>query len=151
VLTQNGYEATSSSYNFVATKSYYADLEGVELRVEDDSAYCQDNGCIRLYCTTEEEFSGNFVVTRASEATGYLIWEDLAYLVYSKKVFEDDLIYTDFTVESGIKYKYAIQQENSAGLRTSPMYPLEDVPYSVDFSYSYLYRDGVQLRISLSQ
>jgi hypothetical protein len=77
--------------------------------------------------------------------------EDLVYLVYNNKSFDNTLIFTDFTVESGVKYRYAIQEENSVGLRSSPLYESNKRTRCVNFDYSFLYRNGVQLRLQFSQ
>ena len=50
------------------------------------------------------------------------------------------LCYTDYTIKSGIRYRYAFQQEKAENLRTTAIYSTYG---SVDFEYSYFYRDGV--------
>lgn len=151
IVTVNGYEAQSDPYTFLASRTYLGELAGVSISIEDDSIYCRENGCIRLYCTTTSNLSGSYVITRSTEDSNYQVWEDIKYLQFNNQAFNNSLIYTDFTIESGIKYKYAIQQENSAGLRTSPVYDATNAPHSVNFEYSYLYRDGVQLRLQFNQ
>lgn len=150
IETINGYTQTAEPYTFLALRSYLAELEGVELQVESDTIYCRENGCINLYLTNNIPLTGSYLVTRSSEKSGYRIWEDLSYFVYSNKTFNNHLFYQDFTVESGVRYKYAFQQENAKGLRTSPLYPQKDIPHSVDFEYSYIYRDGIQLKLKFN-
>ena len=151
IITVNGYEGESDQYNFSVSRTYLGDLEGVSIRVEDSDIYCKENGCIKIFCTAKDGLSGSYVITRSSEKDNYQIWEDLKYLKFSNQVLNDSLIYTDFIIESGIRYKYAIQQENSAGLRTSQVYETSNQGRSVDFEHSYIYRDGVQLKLSLNQ
>lgn len=151
IVTVNGYAIEANPYTFVVTLSYLSGLEGVNLRAEDETIYCSENGCINLYLTSTADLSGSFVITRSSEFSNYGVWEDLSYLVFNKHSFNDELIFQDFTIESGVKYKYAFQQENSAGLRTSPLFE-EGKPYrSVDFEYSFLYHNGIQLRLQFNQ
>lgn len=151
VETTNGYTTNSAPYYFQASKTYYEDLEGAYLRADSEDIFCKENGCIRLYLTTEAELSGAFVITRTSENSNYQVWEDLQYLIFNGKKFEDALIYEDYTIESGKKYKYAIQQENAAGLRTSPVINENEDAHYVDFEYSYLYHDNIQLRLMFNQ
>lgn len=151
IRTVNGYEASADDYTFVCTQVYYPGLEDAILVVDDSSAFSRDNGCMRLYFTNPGESNGIFVITRTDERSDYMVWEDLQYLQFHRAILDNTLIYTDFTIESGIKYKYAIQQENTAGLRTNPRMEEGKNERFVDFDYSYLFADGVQLRLSLNQ
>ena len=151
IITINGYEESSSPYSFVVTRTFLSPLEGVTIRSEDNNPFCRDNGCINIYCTAPQGLSGSFVLTRSTEKSNYEIWEDLVYITFSHQNLNDTLIYQDFTIESGIKYKYAFQQENAAGLRTSPIYEANNPARMVNFEYSYIYRDGLQLKLQFNQ
>lgn len=151
IRTINGYEQSSALYTFLATQSYLGELEGITIEVVDNEEFERENGCISIYVTGQQELTGNYVITRSSEDTGYTVWEDLVYLPLAQQELNRALLYRDFTIESGVRYRYAFQQENAAGLRTSPIYSAGTQGYSVDFQYSYIYRDGVQLRLSLDQ
>lgn len=151
IRTVNGYEQASNLYTFLATQSYLGQLEGITIEVICDEEFERENGCISIYATGTQELTGNYVITRSSEDSNYTIWEDLVYLPLVQQELNETLLYRDFTIESGVRYRYAFQQENAAGLRTSPVYSAGNQGYSVDFQYSYLYRDGVQLRLSLNQ
>ena len=151
IMTVNGYTATTEPYTFIVSQYYLAELDKVTLRAEDNSAYCIDNGCVNLYLTNSIPLSGSFIISRSSEQSNYAVWEDLAYLIFNKKLADNELIYQDFVIESGVKYKYALQQENSAGLRTAPIYMEDDkIPKCVNFEYSFLYHNGVQLRLQFN-
>ena len=123
------------------------------MRVNDTDVYCRENGCIRVYLTAENPLTGCYVLTRASEESNYQVYEDLKYFNYFEETLNDILIYTDFIIHSGIKYKNAFQYQNSQGLRSAPLQESgSPIPArSVDFEYSYLYRDGVQLRLKYNQ
>lgn len=151
IRTINGYEQSSALYTFLATQSYLGELEGITIEVIDNEEFERENGCISIYLTGQQELTGNYVITRSSEDTDYTVWEDLVYLPLAQQQLNRALLYRDFTIESGVRYRYAFQQENAAGLRTSPIYSAGTQGYSVDFQYSYIYRDGVQLRLSLDQ
>lgn len=151
IQTVNGYASQAEPYVFLATRTFLEELERIELRVDSEEEFCRENACINIYLTTETPISGAYVLTRSSEKTNFAVWEDLQYFIYSTQVFGDDLIYRDFTIESGVKYKYAFQQENSEGLRTSPLYANPNNSHMIDFQYSYFYHDGVQLRLMFNQ
>lgn len=152
IVTRNGYE-TRTYYDFQAIKVYLESLTDVFIRVDDADVFCRENGCIRIYLTAKNPLTGCYVLTRTSEESNYQVYEDLKYFNYFEEGFSDTLLYIDYIIESGIKYKYAFQYQNSQGLRSAPLQ--EDgmtIPSrSVDFEYSYIYRDGVQLRLKFNQ
>ena len=68
---------------------------------------------------SSDPFTGTFYIRRADSKDNFTIWED----VYSKEYTSASFIafkWTDYTIESGIWYKYSIQTANLAGKR-SPM------------------------------
>lgn len=152
IVTRNGYE-TRTYYDFQAVKVYLESLTDVSIRVDDTDVFCRENGCIRVYLTAKSPLTGCYVLTRTSEESNYQVYEDLKYFNYFEEEFSDTLLYTDYIIESGIKYKYAFQYQNSQGLRSAPLQESGmTVPTrSVDFEYSYIYRDGVQLRLKFNQ
>lgn len=161
VVTVNGYQSTAEDYTFMVSENFLTQLSDVSLIVEDaaeqiscnEEPYCDENGVLNIYLNTLEDkpLSGNYVLTRSSEKSNYTIWEDMKYFIFSERVFKKELIYQDFTIESGISYKYAFQQQNAGGLRTAPLYEsatLSGSPERIsNFQYSYLFADGVQLRL----
>ena len=149
IKTINGYEDRAKPYLFLASRTYLEELTDVSIYVDDQNIYCSENGCINLYLTTtnNQRLSGSYVITRTSEESNYEVWEDIKYLVFSNLAFDHTLVFQDFTIESGIRYKYAFQQENLAGLRTSPIYDDHNREHLVNFQYAYLYHDKVQLRL----
>lgn len=156
VITVNGYHAIAKNYEFYINENMLTKLEGIKLSVEstleDGEPYGDENGVLNIFLTSDRSLSGNYVLTRSSERTNYTIWEDIKFFNFTAHLFEHELIHQDFTVESGIKYKYAFQQENLAGLRTAALYEATTLPLSpermVNFQYSYLFRDGVQLKLT---
>lgn len=151
IQTINGYVQESLPYYFSASQVYFGDLTGVSFDVVDSTPYCQDNGCIQLYLTSVSELTGTYIIIRTSEASNYSKWDDLYEFTTSITKFTNSLIYTDFTIESGMRYKYAIQQKNSKGLRTTPVYEQNNIAHKIDLDYAYLYRDGVQLKLEYNQ
>lgn len=159
VITVNEYHAIAQNYEFTVTENNLARPDGIFLIVQseydDGEPYGNENGVLNILLRTDHAISGNYVITRSSEKSGYGQWEDLKFLSFTNKLFKTELVYQDFTIESGIKYKYAIQQENMAGLRTAAVYENSTLASSpereVNFEYSYLFRDGVQLKLRLDQ
>lgn len=158
IKTVNGYEETTQPYQFIAIQSYLLKLENLTLRVDSSSPYCSENGCINIYLTTgitEEgipaRLSGSYVISRTSEKSNFKVWENLKYLNFFAKELNDELVFQDFSIESGVKYQYAIQSESSTGVRSNLLQEKVEVPHWVDFEYSYLYCDNIQLRLSYNQ
>ena len=150
IVTRNGYES-SVYYDFEVIKTYLEEIDNATLTANDESLYSKENGCIRLYLSSEERLSGCYVLTRTSEMSNYQVYEDLRYFNYFNEAFNNTLLYTDFTIESGIRYKYAFHCQNSQGLRSAPLYEVGQPARCVNFEYSYLYRNGVQLRLKFNQ
>ena len=60
-----------------------------------------------------QNLDGVYYLSRSSEKTNFTIWEDIArFEWFNETAFNEELklLYEDFTVESGVKYKYAIQK-----------------------------------------
>lgn len=150
IVTRNGYES-SVYYDFKVIKTYLEEISNTTLTADDESLYSKENGCIRLYLSSKKRLSGCYVLTRTSEMSNYQVYEDLRYFNYFNEAFNNTLLYTDFTIESGIRYKYAFHYQNSQGLRSAPLYEVGQPARCVNFEYSYLYRNGVQLRLKFNQ
>ena len=108
------------------------------------------------FTTRSQSMDGIYYLIRSDERSNYAIWEDLAkFDFYNKNDFDGQLklLYEDFTVESGIKYKYALQRESLKGYRTPPKFEfnsLENSPaHWSNFQYTYIYANGVQVRLDL--
>ncbi len=155
ILTGNQYQAQASLYTFTVSQNYYTRLEGINLLVESDTVYCQENACAQVNIKVddpERTLTGCYVITRSSERTNFTVWEDLHYLnLINKKFTSFTTVYTDYTIESGVKYRYALQEENASGLRSAPLYEKDNRDHEVNFYYSYLFRGGLQLRMSFNQ
>lgn len=101
-----------------------------------------------------QSLDGTFILSRACETDNYTQWKDIAQFDWYNETNYDDkltLLYEDFTVESGVKYKYALQKQNAVGLRSAPKYESDDIDSSPahwsNFQYSYIYNNGIQVRL----
>lgn len=159
IRTQNGYIKSSEPYIFmVQESSYYGKIENTLLKIDGEGVFERENGCISLYLKTENPLIGSFIIRRTDEKSKFKIWEDLQFISIDNKTYgnptdEDSwgLLWRDYTVESGIKYKYSFQQQNPKGLRTTPIYDEKRDYALVNFEYCYIFRDGIQLKIKFNQ
>lgn len=137
VITKNGYEGSSNPSYFEVIPSRLNQLTGMSLEVYDHTnALINEEGCMVLAINFKDSISGNFIIIRTNEYSNYTYWEDLCYFT---TIGTKNIVYkTDYTIESGIKYKYAIVKENSAGYRSIPLMEKDAPARWVDFQYNYI-------------
>ena len=137
VITKNGYEGSSNPSYFEVIPSRLNQLTGMSLEVYDHTnALTNEEGCMVLAIDFKDNISGNFIIIRTDEYSNYTYWEDLCYFTV---IGTKNIVYkTDYTIESGIKYKYAIVKENSAGYRSIPLMEKDAPARWVDFQYNYI-------------
>lgn len=137
VITKNGYEGSSNPSYFEVIPSRLNQLTGMSLEVYDHTnALTNEEGCMVLAINFKDSISGNFIIIRTDEYSNYTYWEDLCYFTV---IGTKNIVYkTDYTIESGIKYKYAIVKENSAGYRSIPLMEKDAPARWVDFQYNYI-------------
>lgn len=137
VITKNGYEGSSNPSYFEVIPSRLNQLTGMSLEVYDHTnALTNEEGCMVLAINFKDSISGNFIIIRTDEYSNYTYWEDLCYFT---TIGTKNIVYkTDYTIESGIKYKYAIVKENSAGYRSIPLMEKDAPARWVDFQYNYI-------------
>lgn len=144
IQTRNGYEK-SIDYNFQVTLIYLDGEDSLSLFAEQDA----ENASIKVYLKAEQLLTGCYVLSRASEKDNFGTYENIKYFNFFEQSFETStLLFTDYVVESGIKYKYAIQYENSQGLRSNLVVSNSE---QVNYEYAFLYRNGVQLKLQFNQ
>lgn len=84
----------------------------------------------------EEPYSGNLCIRRTDSKSNYKIWYDVAVIVAKNQLIKDIPIYYDYTIESGVGYKYGIQSINKDGSRGT--LNVVDKIIIRSFEYSYL-------------
>ena len=165
VETINGYICNSEDFAFTVILDEGATLKNTDLYgLLSDQRFGQDNAAVKLYLKTDQ--LGVFTISRSDESSNYTIWEDLGY-VETTTGLPKGPIYIDYTIESGISYKYAISKEYANGVRSAPLInniyddsnivvandpysyfiPLVNNAFCYFFEYNYLYRDNMQLRL----
>lgn len=108
----------------------------------------EDEGRIALkfYDKDEKVYNGNLCIRRTDSKTNFQIWED----VYIYGIVNDHInnapIFYDYTIESGVYYKYGVQQLNLDGTRTK--LNILNYPIIREFNYSFLLgKNGKQLKL----
>lgn len=79
-----------------------------------------ENGAFKLKVTKSsngDNFTGTLYIRRASSKDGFSIWEDVYENSYINAVYIG-FIWTDYTIESGVLYKYALQTADTSGQRS---------------------------------
>lgn len=128
--TENGYTpSVPLEFNFIidtfATETINAQLITIDKNynelltdltsIEEE----EDEGriALKIYSPDTNPWSGNICIRRASQEDNFQTWEDIIiFVVKGKNLNELDLIY-DYTIESGVWYKYGIQSINKKGER----------------------------------
>ena len=150
IVSNNGYTETSESYDFKVIPNEEGTIKNTTLNVDCESIACKENAMIKLYLTSDS-LIGDYVIVRSDEDSNYEVWEDVKNLTFAIEQLEHKLIYTDFTIDCGKKYKYALQMVNKSTLKRSEMLlPEETGPFLVNFEYSYLCGNGTQIKLNLN-
>nr|DAO45062.1 MAG TPA: hypothetical protein [Caudoviricetes sp.] len=105
---------------------------------------------IQVRLTSTEELNGNYVIIRSDEDTDYQVWNDVAYLTYVGKQVTDELVFTDYYIECGKRYKYAVQRKQTNNARSELLLPQDPSPHWVNFEYSYLCGQGTQIKLNFN-
>lgn len=133
----------SNTYEFMVVQES-ADILHADLTATLDNI----NGCIALNIKSKEEgesFVGNITIRRASSESNFTIWED----VHTESFEENsklDYTWYDYTIKSGVYYKYIAQRRSSVGNRGIAIHA-EGEPFMMLFDDMYLTGDDGQLNI----
>lgn len=153
VITENLYELESEDYIFTVSPMVLSDNKNLlSISCVDNKPRNVQEGVIDIYFNSDipGPVSGNYVLVRTDETSNFKVWDDLTYFTFANEYIQNKLSYSDYAIESGLKYKYGIQRQNQAGLRTSPKKEHGDKERIVNFEYSYLYNNGIQLKLKFN-
>lgn len=143
VTTVNGLTTKSPLYKMIRRPSVSCNLN---VNVYPELHF--DNGYIAIYLDEVEGTSSNLVtgaysLLRTSEISSYSSWETLFnFTLHNER--PQSLIYTDFLIEHGVHYQYALVQYNSDGLYSEKIYSDKIL---ADFEDSFLYDGKRQLKL----
>ena len=104
---------------------------------------------LKLYSEDRTPYFGNVCIRRSDSRTNFTEWDDIAILSIEVANAHEDindlpLVY-DYTVESGVWYKYGLQFIDLQGNRSAVV---EHVPIKREFEYAFLLgENGKQLRL----
>ena len=150
IVSNNGYEATSKPYVFEVISTTSGQITNLAVTVDSTSIACVENAMIQVRLTSTEELNGNYVIVRSDEDTNYQVWDDVAYLTYVGKELTDELVFTDYYIECGKRYKYAVQRKQTSNSRSELLLPQDPSPHWVNFEYSYLCGRGTQIKLNFN-
>ena len=141
--TQNLYESTHD-YEFVAVQTF-ADKLDAKLKYIID----EENAAIGIKIVSNEgskPVHGDVTIRRTSSESNFTIWED----VHNFTVQDQELDYTwyDYSIESGIWYRYCAQKRSKDGQR-GVIVELHE-PKMILFEDMFLTGGGRQLRIQFN-
>lgn len=146
VLTYNTINEYSDSLTYIfsiiqntidalnATISAETDIENGRVKIEIKS-------------TVSEAFFGNLTIRRTSSKSNFTIWEDVHQTTIANGQMLDYIWY-DYTIESGIWYKYCAQQRNSKSDRGAIInirYPI-----MIELEDMFLTREGMQFKVKFN-
>ena len=133
----------SNTYEFMVVQEG-ADILNANLTATLDNI----NGCIILNVKSKDDddsFVGNITIRRASSESNFTMWED----VHTESFEENsklDYTWYDYTIKSGIYYKYIAQRRSSVGNRGIAIHA-EGEPFMMLFDDIYLTGGDGQLNI----
>lgn len=122
ILTKNLY-FTQQFFNFYVSYSFYGNFGGqIEANINNDI------GCAIVTIKNNEfsQLGTNIVIRRTSNKDNFKYWED----VFTTPVKPNtilDLVWRDYTIESGVWYKYSVVTRNKNNIRSNPVqikYPI---------------------------
>ena len=91
-----------------------------------------------------QDMTGTFKLLRSNELSDFKTWDEILRFTLSGKSFLN-WSWKDFTIQQGIRYKYALQQYNGESLLDSNKLISESI--YADFEHSFLYDGERQLKI----
>ena len=109
----------------------------------------EDEGRIglKIYSPSHDNYSGNVCIRRSSEQDRFSIQEDIKIIPVKMQDLNDLPVVYDYTIESGVLYKYTIQPISTDGERGEQTEPNKN-PVQRVFNYSYLLgKDNRQLKL----
>lgn len=121
-----------------------------EIKATLEATLNYDNGFIDIQLIGEKDdqgleipVSGAFLLSRASEDSNYMNWDEISRFQMTAQTPSRDL-WQDFTIEQGKNYKYSLQQYNDSGLYSNRI--ISNEVYT-NFEDTFLYDGERQLKV----
>lgn len=141
--TQNLYSNSSSYTVFVVLGS--AGVLDIDLTVIED----EENGALALAIAAKDNshyYTGNLTIRRTSSESNFTLWDDVQNISVENELL--NILWRDYTIKSGVWYKYCVQQRDSLGNR-GPIVKTKE-PVMVIFDHTFLTSNGKQLKIKFN-
>lgn len=136
--TINNY-SDSKQYNFMIISNVVEPLQAT-IAAEAVNEY----GCMKISLASELPIIGNITIRRSSSESDFKIWEDVCNFT-ATTVAPLDYEWHDYTIKSGIWYRYCAQRRDSKGNR-GPVINIK-WPIMAIFDNMFLTRGDMQLAI----
>lgn len=138
--TTNGY--TSLVYYKFTIIQNAADVLEAKITAISEEDYGRIK--VNILSTITEIFFGNLTIRRTSSESNFKVWEDVHEVTIENR---EALNYTwyDYTVESGIWYKYCAQRRDSSGARGVSI--ITRNPVMSVFDDMFLTRENIQIKL----
>ena len=110
-----------------------------------DAIEDEENGRIGVHIVTRYDvpFSGIITIRRTSSKSNFELWEDVHTIgLRAEKL---DYLWYDYTIESGVWYRYCIQKRDGSGNRG--LITKTEEPVMIVFDNLFLGADGTQIKI----
>lgn len=139
--TNNFYEGTIEKTFSIVLSSFNAP------KVTVNTSPDEENGRIQVKVTFLTKFLGNLTIRRTSSKSNFRKWQDIKNFFYDTKESKEYKWY-DMTIESGIWYKYCVQERDSEGNRSAIVQSYK--PVICNFEHIFLMGDNRQLKIQFN-
>ena len=145
VITKSATEIINARIITIDTNEYDILTDLTSLDLEEDEGRI----ALKLYSEDTSPYSGNICICRSCQEDNFATWEDITIFTLSQENINDYHLIYDYTVQSGIWYKYGVQSISSKGER-GRIVEMEK-PIQRIFNYSYLLgQDNKQLKLSFN-
>ena len=130
-----------------APKEIFAEGEKLSIYEEEEEGRIG----LKLFTPNDVIYNGNICVRRTDNRSNFSKWEDIKIINIIQDTINSQKIFYDYTIESGIWYKYCIQEisKNAIGETIrGQMVSIWENPIIRNFEYSYLLgENGIQLKL----
>ena len=138
IETRNGYTSTTD-FPFTCVQATTDFFDGsMNFDINEEEGYAL------IHVASNSSLSNNIVVRRTSSRSNFTVWEDISVKTVVNNVLNWD--FKDFTIESGVWYRYGAQIRDVRG-RRGPLSVLTDIKMG-EFEHAFLLGEGgVQLKL----
>ena len=136
--TRNGY-TISHDYRFTCQPVLSNDFVGnISFNINEEEGYAN------IHVTSDDRYYTNLILRRTSSKSNFTVWEDISLMTAKDVVI--DWSFKDFTIESGVWYRYGVQIRDTTG-RRGPVTVMTDIQMG-EFEHAFLLEENnIQLKL----